>query len=57
MPVRALVAAGSLFSISANSVRVALARLLADGAELPPLPKATAPATKPAPRKKRRLLR
>jgi len=31
MPVRALVAAGALFGISDNSVRVALARLLADG--------------------------
>src|SRR5580765_171872 len=31
MPVRALVAAGDLFAISENSVRVALARLLADG--------------------------
>jgi phenylacetic acid degradation operon negative regulatory protein len=31
MPVRALVAAAALFSISENSVRVALARLLADG--------------------------
>jgi phenylacetic acid degradation operon negative regulatory protein len=31
MPVRALVAAGVLFSISDNSVRVALARLLAEG--------------------------
>jgi phenylacetic acid degradation operon negative regulatory protein len=30
MPVRALVAAGALFDISENSVRVALARLLAD---------------------------
>ena len=31
MPVRALVAAGGLFGIRENSVRVALARLLADG--------------------------
>ena len=31
MPVRALVAAGGLFAIRENSVRVALARLLADG--------------------------
>jgi phenylacetic acid degradation operon negative regulatory protein len=31
MPVRALVAAGDLFGISENSVRVTLARLLADG--------------------------
>jgi phenylacetic acid degradation operon negative regulatory protein len=31
MPVRALVAAGALFAIRENSVRVALARLLADG--------------------------
>src|SRR5262245_40954786 len=31
MPVRALVAAGGLFAISENSVRVALARMLADG--------------------------
>jgi phenylacetic acid degradation operon negative regulatory protein len=31
MPVRALVAAGALFAISENSVRVALARLLAEG--------------------------
>src|SRR5262245_65852161 len=30
MPVRALVAAGDLFGISENSVRVTLARLLAD---------------------------